>query len=480
MKVLFAVWELDPFIKFGGLGDVARSLPAALNREGIDTRVVIPFYLSLKLGNIKRTKILETKVRYAQRNEKVEIYRVNHPLTGIAVYLLRNRRYLDIARAVDTFAFYDKAVVEILKANNLSWQPDVVHCHDHHTGLIPLLIKESRMQIKTILTIHNLGYQGKTSLDVLDRLGVNKRKCRVIRWEIKSNMVNFLMEGIIHADVVTTVSSTYAKEIMTEEYGMGLDGVLRAREGRVFGILNGIDISWRDTFNRQAVKYPFKKKTDDKVEEILPQPSSWKKEKKQNKLFLQRKLGLRMELSVPLLSFIGRFTVKQKGIDIFHRMIRSLDSMKYEFIILGSGDEEWEERFLWLSKFYPKYVSCNFLYDDQLATQIYAASDFILIPSKYEPCGLVQMIAMYFGTLPIARRTGGLTDSITDGYNGFLFNGYTASSLTKAVEKAVGLWANNRSRYNEMVENALKTDFSWSKSAKSYIRLYEQLVKDKL
>lgn len=455
MKILFAVWELDPFIKVGGLGDVAESLPRALSSLGIDIRIVIPFYKALKLGRSRKKLVKHFALKYADKLQKVEVYEVAHPVSKIPVYLLKNNKYLDTPIFPDTYAFFDKAIVGIVAENHLSWTPEIIHCNDVHTALVPLLLKESKMSIKTMLTVHNLTYQGRTSLDILGKIGLDKNKCQVVQWETESKKINFLLEGIIHADIITTVSPTYAKEILTEEYGAGLEEVLRGKEGRIFGVLNGID-----DHRREAMR--------------LPQ-HSWEEEKKISKRYLQKKLGLKVDASIPLLAFIGRFDPKQKGIDILHKMLRTIDLRPYEFVILGKGDLEWEERFQWLDTFYPKNVACEFVFSDTFAHQMYAASDFILIPSKFEPCGLIQMIAMSYGTLPIAHRTGGLIDSIKNGYNGFLFNNYSAETLRETVEKAVNVWRHEK-EYQEMVENALATDFSWDKSAKEYLRLYEKLT----
>ncbi|MBF8249793.1 MAG: glgA [Candidatus Levybacteria bacterium] len=455
MKVLFVVWELDPFIKVGGLGDVAESLPRALGSLGVDIRIAIPFYKALKLGRSIKKLVKSFKVKYADKLEKVEVYEVAHPSSKVPVYLLKNR-YLDTPKFPDTFAFFDKAVVVMVKENQLDWVPEIVHCNDVHTALIPLLLRESKMPVKTMLTIHNLMYQGKTSLDVLDRIGIQKDRYKVIEWETESKKINFLLEGITHADIITTVSPSYALEIMTEQYGAGLEEVLRGKEGRVFGVLNGIDDHRRETIH--SPQY------------------SWEEEKKKSKKYLQKKLGLKVDESIPVLSFIGRFDPKQKGIDILHKMLRTMDLKNYEFVILGKGDLEWEERFLWLDTFYPKNISCTFVFNDKLANQIYAASDFILVPSIFEPCGLIQMIAMSYGALPIAHRTGGLIDSIKNGSDGFLFSNYSAEALRETVEKAVDMWRNEKKKYREMVENALAADFSWDKSAKEYLRLYEKLI----
>lgn len=473
MKVLFAVWELDPFFKFGGLGDVARSLPAALNELGVDIRNIIPFYNALKLGRNKKSKVGKFYIEYAGKKEVLEIFQVFNSLNKVPVYLLKNRTYLDIARSPDTFAFFDKAVVEIVKKNCLSWIPDIIHCNDHHTGLIPLLVHAMNSTVKTILTIHNLSFQGISSTEVLEKLEVDHLRSKIMNWEIKSRQVNFLMEGIIHADGVTTVSPTYAHEIMTEEFGVGLEEVLRGKEGRVYGILNGIDVELNNPSVSKSLRYPYNPGPFEGRKDI-----SWIDGKRHNKIYLQKKLGLKVGENIPLLSFIGRFDPRQKGIDIIHKMMRRIDVEKYEFVILGMGNQEWEERYQWLCKFYPKNVSCNFKFDDNLAQHIYAASDFMLIPSKFEPCGLIQMIAMSFGTLPIAHKTGGLADSIKDNINGFLFDKYTSESLERSVIKAINIWRNKKHQYRTMVEEAFKTDFSWGRSAKEYLNLYNKLILD--
>lgn len=470
MNVLFVSWELDPFFKFGGLGDVARSLPNALYSSGVDIRTIIPFYNVLKLGRIKKTKLRSFRVHYDGHNETVDLYSLSHPSSKVVVYLLRNKHYLSDALGIDTFAFFDKAIVEMVKANYTNWIPDIIHCNDHHAGFIPLLIKEYKLAVKSMLTIHNLSYQGETSYEILEKLEIDKSKCASLRWEIKSKQINFLMEGIIHADIVTTVSPTYAKEIMTEEYGQGLDQILNGKEGRVFGILNGIDIELQIMSHNKMLRYPYV--PIDGSKKIY----SWVEGKKRNKLALQKKLGFKRSENIPLLSFIGRLAEGQKGLDILHRMLRNTDLGRFQIVILGKGNVNWEERLQWLCKFFPKSVSCNFTFNTSLATWIYAASDFILIPSKFEPCGLVQMIGMFHGTLPIAHKTGGLRDSIKHDVNGFLFENYSAGSLQHTLDTAISLWRNDKAGYKRMVEEAMRTDFSWEKSARKYRELYERLL----
>lgn len=474
MKVLFAVWELDPFFKIGGLGDVARALPGALKKLDIDIRVMVPYYKVVKFGRTKKTRKGKFQFQYAGKKETVEIWEIIHPHMNFPAYFLKNKRYLDQVGDINTWGFFDKAVVEGIKSNVLNWQPDIVHINDSHCGFIPLLLKLAKLPIKTMLTIHNLGYQRKTSIDVVKNMDIDPRHCKILQWEIKERQINFLQEAIVHSDVITTVSPTYSREILTEEFGAGLNEILTGKAGRLFGILNGIDIDFSHTTHDRAVKFPYgptEKRENGKIEYY-----GWKEGKKLNKEFLQKKLGLKIQADIPMLCFIGRFAPLQKGLDILHTMLRRVDQEKLEVVILGSGNTDWEERYKWLSTFYPKYISCNFQFDDNLAHQIYAASDFILIPSRYEPCGLIQMIAMLYGTIPIANKTGGLKDSIRDGYNGFLFSKYSSEALEDRTVKAVEMWKNDRDKFEKIVENALTTDFSWDKSAKEYLSLYNKLI----
>ena len=474
MKVLFVVWENDPFFKIGGLGDVARSLPDALKKINVDIRVIIPYYKVVKMGRNKKTKIGQYSFLYAGKKVNIEIWEALNPYTKVIGYFLKNTKYLNKVSLIETWAFFDKAVVELIKSGILNWTPDILHVNDCHAALIPLLIKQEKMPIHTMLTIHNLTFQKKTSLNIIKKIGIDPNLYKTDRWEIKNKQINFLQEGIIHADIITTVSPTYAKEILTEELGCGLHEILRAKNKHVYGILNGIDIDWRHTSRNPAVKYPYGPKEKRIGEKI--QYYDWRIGKALDKEFLQKKLGLKVGKDIPMFCFIGRLAGAQKGLDILHRMLRRIDQTKLQFVIMGTGEKEWEERFKWLSTFYPKSISCNFKFDDTLAHQIYAASDFIIIPSKYEPCGLIQMVAMLFGTIPIAHRTGGLVDSINDGHNGFLFSTYTSEALEEKVINATAMWENDKKTYENMVNQALATDFSWKKNANEYVKLYKKLM----
>ncbi len=475
MNVLFGVWELDPFIKIGGLGDVARSLPGALLERGVDIRCILPFYNAIKLGKAKIKNRFKLRIRYAGRNETVELIETINPANNVPVYLAKHRRYFAHAKHPDTYALLSLVMVTIAADGLAGWKPDVLHSNDVHTALVPLLARELHVTAKTMLTIHNIAHQGPTSLDILDKIGIPHSRCRVLQWEIASRKINFLTEGIIHADVVTTVSPTYSREILTEKYGHGLEDILRGKEGRLFGILNGIDQKWRQRM-MQSIRQPYRRPTDPKSIRL----PDWHTAKPLNKASLQRKLGLRVDPETPVLAYIGRMDPWQKGIDLIHKMLRKLEDLHFQFVLLCTGNADWEERFLWLYTFYPKEVSCNFVFDETLAHQIYAGSDFLLIPSRYEPCGLIQMIAMYFGTIPIARRTGGLSDSIWDNVNGFLFDAYTSEALEASVQNALNVWRNHRMKFETMVEAAMKADFSWEQSAQQYLRLYEKVTANEL
>ena len=453
---------------------MARALPADLIRMGVDIALVIPLYKAVRFDNVKKEKAGSFSIKYDGQEETIEVIKVSHPLNNFPVFFLKNKKYLDVVEHMNTWPFFNKAIIEGVKKNIFPFYPDIIHCNDVHTSLIPLIVKEEKLKIKTMVTIHNLAHQGRVNKDILEKMGINENKGNFLAWEHASKQLNMLMEAIIYADVVTTVSPTYAREIMTEEYGSGLDEVLRGKEGRVFGILNGINISRYMHHGKRRI-CEFVKKRVDNPDKIATDLSFYLEKKRENKKKLQKKLGFEIRDDIPLSCFVGRFDPYQKGLEILHRMIRKLDLENHQFVILGSGNVEWEERFAWFNSFYPKNISCNFTFNEELAHEIYESSDFILIPSKFEPCGLIQMLAMFFGTIPIAHRTGGLIDSIKNNHNGFLFDSYSSETLLHTYNKAVNLLLNDRKTYDVMVMAALTADFSWKKSAMEYIALYEKL-----
>jgi len=474
IKVLYAVWELAPFIKIGGLGDVAKSLPIALNLLGLDIRVILPYYKAVNMFGEKKKTLLKFVIQYDGKPVTITLYRTYFMDAYIPVYLLKNTMYLSIPDK-DTFAVFDMAVAFLAKVGISGWKPDVIHCNDMHCGFIPLLVKNDQLQTKTLLTIHNILHQGRTSLSVAKKMGIKDRQIsKLMQWEIEDKKVNFLLEGILHADLVNTVSPTYAREIRTEEYGAGLDEILKVKKINIIGILNGLDYSVRnpETDPFLPFHYGFTGKQSIDNQKLY----SIQRGKLLNKHFLQKKLNLAANDKIPFIGYIGRLASNQKGIDLIHKVLLRKGLNFCQFVLLGKGEEDWEERFTWLAKFYPENIYVQSDFDEELASQIYAASDFILIPSKFEPCGLIQMISMRYGAIPIARDTGGLKDVISNRKNGFLFSKYTSYDLENTLLEAISVKENNPKIFKQMIVNAMSKDLSWKASAKKYMRTYKNLL----
>lgn len=464
IKVLFAVWELEPFFKVGGLGEVAYSLPRALKEDGVDIRVILPYYKALKLHGSHRRVLGTVSIKYGKKVLKFEVSRVKFLNAAIPVYLLNNKEYFD--KLVEgTFAVFAGVVIELLKSKILgSWVPDIVHCNDYHCGLIPLLLKLNKIDIRTLLTIHCVSHQRRSPASIATNLGIPKEKLNLMMWETRDKQFNFLLEGIKHADYVNTVSPTYLKEIQTEEYGAELDEIIRSYKSKTSAILNGIDYENRNPATNSALRIRYSADS----EPFLA--------KKANKSLLQEKFGLPVRSDVTVIGYVGRLIVNQKGIDILHRMLWREQFKNCQFVILGHGEEAWEERFTTLSAFLPESVATCTKYDDITASIIYAGSDFVLIPSIFEPCCLIQMNAMRYGAIPIARATGGLNDTIVDGRNGILYGEPTSFALREAIKRALELKKRSIKRHHAMVKEAMKTDFSWVTSAKKYIDLYRKMI----
>jgi len=463
IKVLFAVWEVEPFIKVGGLGVVARSLPHALYGLGIDIALVLPFYKAVNL-RYQRKKIVGTiQVPYAKKSIKVKVWRITFAQEKIPIFLLQNAKYFD-RPGPDTFAMFAGTVVAMVKTKLLGdWVPDLIHCNDNHAGLIPLLLKTQQINIKTLLTIHCVSHQRKSTPTLATNLGIPLNELSLSKWEHPSKQLNFLLEGILHADYVNTVSPTYLEEIQTEEMGAGLDDVIRKNMGKVGAILNGLDYDLCNPQTCKALAAPY---TPDSVREA----------KKANKTQLQQRFGLPTKDDVTMIGFVGRFDVRQKGIDVLHRMLWREKFESCQFVIMGHGEEEWEESFTSLSAFFPDSVAVQTKYDDDLANVLYAGSDFVLIPSHFEPCCLIQMHSMRYGAIPIARATGGLSDTIVDGENGMLYDSPTSRGLKAAIERATTIKRTSPEIYHRMMIQAMNTNFSWDRSAQEYVNLYKRIL----
>lgn len=473
IKVLLIGYEAAPFFKRGGLGDVMGSLPKALQKQGVDVQVVIPYYCDIE-KEYNFSQIGQFSIVFGSKLEKVSVYKTHFPHSEVTIHFLGNKKYLKSInirgknKKIDQFAFFDKAVVEFcyILLDRKNWFPDLIHCNDWHTALIPLLTKG---EIPTLLTIHNLNYQGIGSYKVLDLLHVKDEDTKEIKRGVAATEINVLGEGILHADRVSTVSETYAKEITEGYYNHNpINKFLKRREkeglidGQIAGILNGIDYDVWNTKTDKFIFHPY-------------DISGWKIDKKRNKDALLKNLAISDK---PTFCFIGRMA-SQKGLDILTKVIDKIMALDINLILLGSGNSSIKKSIAKIAKEYPSNIRVNFVYDEVFAHKLYAGSDFILIPSHYEPCGLIQMIAMHYGTLPIASKTGGLSDTIENNINGFLFEKGNASSLISNIDKALKVYK-NQDKYEKMVKTAMNADFTWDKSALLYKRLYQEMITDKL
>ena len=474
LKILFISSEVSPYSKTGGLGDVAGSLPAALRRLGVDIRVVMPKIRRFTAAHMEDSKLVSNfTVHLSWRAQNAAVYETNHE-NGV-VYFIENDFYFnrDSLYGYDDdherFAFFTKSAIEML--SHINFKPDVLHFNDWHSGLGPTYLRDVYggftfyKSMKSLFTIHNLHYQGVFARDVLWDIGLNDGYFTNGDLEFHGN-ISFMKAGILHSDAVSTVSQTYAKEIMTPAYGYDMDGLLRKRgqDGRLFGIVNGIDTTQHDP------------KTDPRLFVNFDKDSLAKK--RVNKHRLQEALGLPVG-DTPVISMVTRLA-QQKGLDIVAFIMEELMSMDIQLVILGTGEGRYEDLFRSYAHRFPHKVSANITFDSTLAQRIYAGSDIFLMPSVYEPCGLGQLFALRYGTIPIVRKTGGLADTVvhynkTTGMgNGFVFEDCVASGLMWAVKEALHVY--HSLDWDALVVNAMSNDYSWDKSAKEYISLYEAVL----
>lgn len=475
MKVLLVASESHPFIKTGGLGDVMGALPKSLTDLDIDVRVVIPKYKEIKDEfKYKLNFIKWIMVKVGWRNQYCGIYEYKH--NGVTYYFLDNEYYFKRDGIyghyddAEKFAFFDRAVLEFLK--EIDWKPDVLHCNDWQTGMIPVLLKleyindEFYRNMKTVFSIHNLYFQGIFPPDILPELfGYDHEPFRNGSLELHGG-VSFLKGGINYADQVSTVSETYASEIQTPEYGETLDGLLRCRSYALKGIVNGIDY---EEYNPKTDKFIRENYSVDDL-----------RGKEVNKEQLQSDLGLTVNKDIPIIGIVSRLT-HQKGCDLIINTLDRVLQRDVQVVVLGTGDYLYEETFKNFQFRYPGKVSANIMFDNSLAHKIYAASDMFFMPSLFEPCGLGQLIALRYGALPIVRETGGLKDTISpyNKYNGvgtgFGFRNYNYGELMNATEHALDIY-NNKDVWRSLVLQAMNSNNSWEKSAKEYKSLYSGLM----
>ncbi|ADM39042.1 glycogen synthase GlgA [Bacillus spizizenii] len=477
MKVLFAVSECIPFVKSGGLADVAGALPKALARLGNEVAVMLPKYSQIPERWKKRMeKTAECTVAVGWRQQYCGI---EHMAEGdVNYYFIDNEYYFNRDSLYghyddgERFAFFSRAVLEAAEAVNI--QADIVHTHDWHTAMVNYLLKEEYRkhpfyeQMRSILTIHNLQFQGIFPPDVThDLLGLEMDHFHYERLEY-NGFVNFMKAGIIAADHVTTVSPTYRNEILTPYYGEQLEQVLRYRENDVTGILNGID----DTF--------YQPKSDPYIETHYDSEHLACKE--ENKTKLQRRMGLPERSDIPLISMVTRLT-KQKGLDLVRRIMHELlEEQDIQLVVLGTGEREFEDYFRYAEFAFHEKCRAYIGFDEPLAHQIYAGSDMFLMPSKFEPCGLGQLIALQYGSIPIVRETGGLYDTVRSYQeeegtgNGFTFSAFNAHDLKFTIERALSFYR-QKDVWKSIMKTAMNADYSWEQSAKEYQRIFEHVTR---
>lgn len=476
MRVLFVASEAGPFIKSGGLGDVAGALPKALAQKNADVRVVIPRYKEINWEVRDKLRFVKWfNVKVGWREEFCGVWECFY--NGVTYYALDNEKYFNrdglygFYDDAERFAFFDRAVLDMLK--QIDWQPDVIHCNDWQTGMIPVLLKFEYKRndmfywnMKSIYSIHNIAFQGVFDPNILPELfgfDMELYNNTCLKFDLG---VSFMKGGLYYSDIITTVSNTYAYEIQTPEYGHRLDEVLRIRSYALRGIVNGIDY---DEFNPNTDRYITKNYDVNSF-----------KDKVINKTELQRELGLTVDENIPMIGMVTRLT-HQKGIDLLVNISDRLLQQNIQLVVLGTGDKHYEDHFKWLNYRYGNKVSANIRFDNGLANKIYAASDMFLMPSLFEPCGLGQLIALRYGTIPIVRETGGLKDTVEayneyTGYgNGFSFKNYNSEELYNIIQYALWIYGNKK-HWKRLIKQAMNSDNSWEKSANIYLNMYRELT----
>lgn len=476
MKILYVASEAVPFAKTGGLADVAGSLPRALKEQGLDVRVIMPKYGKIPEKYWESMEhVCDGELPVAWRTKYVGIDMLQH--NGVTYYFVDNEEYFKregfygYDDDAERFSFFCRAVLNMLPA--MGFFPDVIHANDWHAAMVNVLLRIEHMgderyeRIRTVYTIHNLKYQGVFPKNIMeDVLGID--------WKYFTNgdlefydAVNFMKGALIYSDCITTVSKTYAQEIQYEYFGEHLDGLLRSRQADLYGIVNGIDYDIYNPFTDTNLFETYDLSTIDR--------------KIDNKVALQRYLGLPEARHTPMVALVSRL-VAPKGLDL---IIRIMDELlrheNFQLVVLGTGDKEYEDWFKGLAWRFPKQVSVNIRFSNELAQRIYASSDIFLMPSCYEPCGIGQLIALRYGTIPVVRSTGGLKDTVqgydkyNDRGNGFVFQNYNAHELMFAIKKALSTYKNLGLWYR-IVTNAMQSDYSWVGSAQEYKKLYEKVT----
>lgn len=476
MKILFCASECVPFCKTGGLADVVGALAPVLAKQGHDVRVMLPLYSAIPDEYVSQMRhVCDFQVDLGWRNQYCGVEALN--MDGVTWYFIDNKYYFDRGYIYglggdeyERYGFFDRAVLNTLP--HIDFHPDVIHCHDWQTGFVPALLKiqyahlDFYKDIKTIFTIHNLQYQGIFDRKaVQDVLGLGDSLFTDDKLECYG-CANFMKAALVYTDEITTVSPSYAEEITNSYYGERMEGLLRARREQLAGILNGIDIVTYnpdgDTFT--AAKY----NADDMSGKAICKSE------------LQKEAGLPIRPDVPVIGMVGRLS-NQKGLDLIDCVISQLMDMDVQLVILGMGDARYVNLFSWAEHQYPNKIAARFAMDNRFAHMIYAGADMFLMPSQFEPCGLSQMMSLRYGTVPIVRETGGLRDTVlsyneyTGEGNGFTFFNYNAHDMLSTIQRAVYYYFDHQDVWQELMRRGMNGDYSWTKSAQEYVKLYEKL-----
>jgi starch synthase len=485
VKIAFISSEAVPYAKTGGLADVAGALPKALEKLGCEVKIFIPKYSridEIKHGLHYNWEIGEIKIKINNEFRSVHLHQGKVPGSNIEVnfidcphYFFRDSIYTDDFDEDERFILFSKGVIEVI--NKMGWRPDILHCNDWQTGFLPLFIKDNYRDYKifqntaTLFTIHNIGYQGIFPKKILLKADIDPKYFSPGGPVEYYDNVSFMKAAIIFSDIINTVSNTYAREILTPEYGGGLDGVLKNRDKDIYGILNGIDYTIWDPEHDSLIPFPY---SEDDFSGKL-----------NNKKFLLEHLKLPFKVNVPLIGIVSRM-VSQKGFDIFSDVINDLMNFDVQWVILGNGQPEYEDLFQTLAATFSKKISVYIGFNNELSHLIEAGSDIFLMPSLYEPCGLNQMYSLRYGTVPVVRKTGGLADTVLDWHDlkahgletgtGFTFTKYSGKELLNAFQRSIKTFKNKKA-WKTIQNNGMEKDYSWEHSAKEYLILYKKALK---
>lgn len=482
INVLFIASESVPFIKTGGLADVVGSLPKYFDRENYDVRVMMPKYLCIpEQYREKMTFLFSFTTGFHFQDQYVGVLKLEEG--GVPFYFIDSEYYFggnwpydSMYNDIEKFSFFCHAALSAVR--QLDWKPDILHCHDWQGGMVPVYLNDYFQgdlfycRMKTVMTIHNLRFKGLYDVPtVKDKTGLSDYYFTPDKMELNRNG-SLLKGGLVYSDIITTVSKTYAEEIRTPYYGEELDGLLNAKSEKLYGILNGIDTESYDPKNDAAIHVHYD------AEDFMSG-------KAENKRLLQKELGLPEDKDALLISVVSRLT-DQKGIDLITCVLNEIMDLHVQFVVLGSGEARYENAFRFAQDRYPNAFRACIFYSEALSRRIYAGSDVCLMPSKFEPCGLTQLLALRYGSLPIVRETGGLVDTVSP-YNeyeesgtGFSFTNYNAHDMLNVIRLADRIYHKKRKSWDSMVKRAMEADFSWNNSARSYEALYRKLYEEKL